>query len=193
MRAIQIGKWLLIAAVGCGLAFIVAVALVLMHWHLHGKQVLGVQTGSMRPFFAPGDAVIVQPVATKGRAAYRAGDIVAYRSLHDEAVVVTHRVVAVDQRTGWLTTKGDALQIGDPTIPPRLVIGKAEAVAPHLGTLLKTARQPIVLILAVYVPALGLVASEFRRLYRHFAEEIYRYHGVRAPSLGRRRATSGKL
>lgn len=181
-----------VVVLGCAVACALGLASMLLCWHLQHKQVLGVQTASMRPLIMPGDAVLVTP-RKAAHSPLRVGDVVAYHSLRDSSVVVTHRIVAIDSRTGWLTTKGDALSTNDPTIPPRLVIGSVTTVAPRLGTTLHYARQPVALALAVYAPALWIIVGECNRLYEHFAQRVYVLYGVRPRPFGGRRATSAKL
>jgi signal peptidase I len=138
--------------------------------HVRGARLLSVQTASMVPAFRPGDALVVAPVSARY---LRLGEIVSYRNPRNPNVTITHRLVAINKRTGWLTTAGDAYRSPDPSFPPGLLVGRAAAVAPGLGVVLDTLRRPIGLALAIYLPAGLIVAAEVRRLGRTYARPFY--------------------
>ncbi len=153
---------------------VLGIAAALLNWHLHGQQVLSVQTASMVPTFRPGDAVIVDPTdASK----LQPGQVISYQSPADPQVTITHRLMRVDQPTGWLTTQGDALDTADSTFPPRLVLGQVTTVVPHFGLILNALRRPLGLALLVYLPALIIIASEVKRLARCMPGKYYRLAG----------------
>jgi signal peptidase len=143
----------------------------LMMLHAGGGQLLSIQTGSMVPTFRPGDALIVGPVMASR---LRVGDIVSYRSPRDVTVTVSHRLVAINRYTGWLTTAGDAQHSPDPPFPPDLVLGRPTALAPHLGSVLNALRRPLGLALAIYLPATLIIIAEGRRLVRYYSRPLYR-------------------
>lgn len=147
----------LLIAIGAGLA-------VLRIGQLH---LLSVQTGSMSPAILPGDAVLVKPPGQ-----LKLGDVVSYHSPRNPRVTVTHRLVAIGP-SGWLTTRGDNRSLKDPSFPPRLVEGRAVARLPKLGYVLDAIHNPAGLLLAVYLPALSLLASETRRLAAAYARPLY--------------------
>jgi signal peptidase len=138
--------------------------------HAGGERLLSIQTGSMIPTFRPGDALIVGPVMVRQ---LRVGDIVSYRSPRNATVTISHRLIAINKHTGWLTTAGDAQHSPDQPFSSDLVVGRATALAPHLGTVLDALRRPLGLVLAVYLPALVIVVAEVRRLVR-YTRPIYR-------------------
>jgi signal peptidase I len=115
----------------------------------------------MAPTFRPGDALIVVPAKVKE---LHLGEIISYQSVKDSRVIISHRLIGVDSKTGWLTTSGDALRTTDKPIPPTQLVGRATAVAPHLGLLIDFLRHPIGLALIVYLPALAVIIAEIRRL-----------------------------
>jgi signal peptidase len=143
----------------------------LMILHSRGERLLSIQTGSMVPTFRPGDALIVGPVMANQ---LRVGDIISYRSPRNASITISHRLIAVNRQTGWLTTAGDALHSPDPPFSPTLVLGRATALAPRLGTVLDVLRRPIGLALAVYLPALVIMVAEIRRLIRCYSLPTYR-------------------
>ena len=85
-------------------------AAVAVFWlHLAIQPVL---SGSMRPAFGPGSAILTRSVPT---AALRPGDVVVFRPPHQTAGYA-HRVMSVtgDPRHPVITTKGDANPVADP-------------------------------------------------------------------------------
>ncbi|MDB5169503.1 MAG: peptidase signal peptidase [Candidatus Saccharibacteria bacterium] len=142
-------------------------------WYGNGGRIVAVQSGSMRPLFSTGDALLVSPMPT-----YRPGDIVRYQSPGNPGVTIAHRITHINKQTGWLTTKGDALSRPDQAIPPRLVQGRVIAVAPGLGRLLDLLHTPAALLALIYIPALALLTNEAWRLARQLRVP-YRVFGYR--------------
>lgn len=145
-------------------------AAVLGYARMQGLMLLSVQTGSMQPAIRPSDAVLLRLGA--GRLA--PGDVVSYRSLDNPKLVITHRVIAYDNNTGRVTTKGDALKQADRVFGADRVIGRVEYVVPMAGYAFDFLRHPAGLAVAVYVPALTLAYGEIRRLVRHYESRYYR-------------------
>lgn len=137
---------------------------------LRGYRLLSVQTASMRPTLRPGDAIVVAPIRPH---TIRPGEIISYRSPRDPQLIISHRLIRIDERTGWLTTAGDATQGHDPPFPPTLVAGQVTAVAPHLGSLLDAIRRPLGLFVAVDLPAATILIAEARRLACVYARPRY--------------------
>jgi signal peptidase I len=155
-----------------GLLLVSAVGLLLLR--VQGEQLLSVQTGSMEPVLYPGDAVIVEPL---NRRSLEPDIIVSYRSPRAPGLIITHRLVAIDPHSGWLTTEGDALESPDPEFSPRLVIGRVAAVAPRLGAVTDALRHPLVLAFALYIPAATVVVTEIKRLATANSRRHYRLRG----------------
>ncbi len=139
--------------------------------HARGQRLLSVQSASMVPVFRPGDALIVEPVPARK---LRVGQVVSYRSQLNPQLVISHRLIKIDQYTGWLTTQGDALHSADQPFPPDRLVGRALAVAPNLGYVLNFIRRPLGLLLVVYLPALSLVIIELRQLQTSFKPSFYK-------------------
>lgn len=98
-------------AVVCLVALAVfAVVLVARH---QGYQAVTMQTPSMSPVINPGDLVAVRPVAPS---AIQAGDIITFRQPIGDHLVVTHRVVRVEQTVEGpaFVTRGDRNETEDP-------------------------------------------------------------------------------
>lgn len=128
-------------------------------------ELLSVQSNSMRPLISRGDAVLVD----RGERLPRVGDIVSYVSPRNRQVVITHRVVAFDGRAGTFVAQGDNTQLADPQAPVRNIIGTVRYHVPVAGFLFDFFRKPYGLVLAVYLPAAGIVIAEVRRLGQHFS------------------------
>ena len=148
-----------------------------VYWFKHGHyQLLSVQSNSMRPAFAKGDALLVHAVATN---TLQPGSIVSYRSPVNPQLVVSHRLLALDRQTKLLTTKGDALRSNDPGIPADALVGEATALIPGGGKLIDVVRKPVGLLVFVYVPATIVVAYELRRLLKVQSGRTYRSYSYR--------------
>lgn len=152
---------------GCGLA---------LYRHAEGDKILSVQTGSMVPYFNPGDALLTRWILLPD---LHVGDVVSYRSPADQRVVVSHRLVSINYQTGKLITKGDALDMHDLPFPSGQVIGKVYKVLPHVGRGLDWLHEPTGLIIAVYTPAACALIYEAKRLSRQYTKPAYRCYGYR--------------
>src|SRR5690606_13199376 len=103
---------------------------------LAGHQMYIVLSGSMSPAFDAGSLVFVKPVAA---GEIQVGEIVTFRNPGDGEVVVTHRVVSVEETDEGIAfkTKGDANNIEDPELlPAGNVIGIVKFALPYMGYLM---------------------------------------------------------
>jgi signal peptidase len=162
----EVGRSILAALIV--LPLIVAFSLAVIH--AQGHKLLSVQTASMLPSIRPGDALIIAPAQPNQ---LHIGDIVSYHDQHQPRMIISHRLVSVDPKTGWLTTAGDALHSPDPTFPPNQIVGHATAIAPKLGFVLDSLRRPVGLILTIYLPAMLIIISEANHLMRFYARPFY--------------------
>lgn len=150
---------------------IAAAAVIAGLWKLGHLRLLSVQTDSMAPVYRPGDALLVGPASE-----LRPGEIVSYMSPTNPGVIISHRLVSVDN---LLVTKGDNLPKPDVAFSETLVVGRAAASLPRLGYVLDFLHKPIGVALSVYLPASALVIAEIRRLSRYFGRGYYRLFGFR--------------
>jgi signal peptidase len=150
---------------------LIALSLLFGYARNRNLTLMSVQTGSMRPFVSPGDAVLVR----EGQSRLLEGDVISYRSLDDPRVIITHRIVSLDQATGLIIARGDSAEADDKPIYADRVVGRVESVIPRLGFAFDFARTPYGLITLVYVPAVMLVAGEVMRLMKHFDRGRYRF------------------
>ena len=104
------------------------------------------------------------------------GDIIAYRNPRHTQVIVSHRLIGINYRTGKLITHGDALDLQDVPFPSNLVVGKVYSVIPNAGLALDWLHKPMGLISVVYVPAALVLASEARRLAKQYSKPYYQLY-----------------
>lgn len=109
-------------------------------------------TGSMSPLIKAGDVVVTTSVPT---AEIRVGDVITYAIPVENHRTVTHRVTEIltdDDGHMAIRTKGDA----NPTRDYWTAVLSGESVdrhvftIPHLGTVIRTLREPILLNALLY-------------------------------------------
>lgn len=150
-------------------AIAVAVSMGLIVLRLIGGQLLAVQSNSMQPVFAAGDALIVMPVKQ-----VQVGSIVSYQNPTGDNTTVSHRVIDASKELGVVTTKGDAQKGSSKVSVPDLhITGEAVGVVPNIGVIMTAVRNPIALLCFVYIPATALLIKQFDRLYNHFGQPRY--------------------
>lgn len=132
---------------------------------------MSVESASMTPAVKRGDAVVLRTVKPSELSV---GDIVSYRSPANQSVIITHRVVAVEQTWGLVITKGDNAQRNDRPVPMSDIIGRVDLRVAYLGAALNFLRSPAGLVVAVYLPALIIVILELKRLVQYYQRPTYR-------------------
>lgn len=159
-RVIGAAEALLAATVLAGVA---AVAVGAFVFHLGLSPVL---TGSMRPTFSPGDAVITRAVPVSS---IHPGDVTVFVP-PGETSQYAHRVTSVRATPGGvvITTKGDANPAGDAwhatlTGP---TAGKVVFAVPKVGRLMVWFATPLARALAIALVGLVLTAVGTRALLR---------------------------
>ena len=154
-RAARGADLLLKLALGAALAVFFFLAL-LPHTGLYRPET--VLSGSMKPYFSPGDMVIVTPEPVQD---VRVGQVISYHIPVGDRHVQSHRIVQV-VRGGehpLVRTKGDANNVRDPWTA-RLDGSTAwhvRLVVPKIGFLIVWLRDPLLRLLTVFV-APGLFA-----------------------------------
>jgi signal peptidase I len=168
MRILRV-TWLWLQLAG-GLLAAVAICWLITQAAFH-LRLLNVQTGSMRPTFRPGDALIMQKISGEPQV----GSIVSYRSPRNPNELVTHRVVHVFPNVESFQTKGDKLSMPDPVVRDSLLAGHVVAVLPGMGRVLGWLQSWRGLVVCVYLPAAAIAISELRRYERsHNSKRLYR-------------------
>ncbi len=109
-----------------------------------GKEAVVMQTGSMRPLINPGDLVVIRPVPVE---AIHPGDLITFREPTGSQVVVTHRVVRIENTDEGIAfvTRGDANLTDDPwTLRYLEPTGwRVAHIVPYVGQLQVVAAQPL--------------------------------------------------
>jgi len=129
-------------------------------WEEKGIRYYSVQSDSMTPAIKTGDLVIDKPVIISG---IKRGDIVSYASLSNHHLVVSHRVLSINNQR--LITKGDNLFSADPPVDFSAVQGRVFKVIPRAGYLLDSLKNPLGLFILVYIPVAIIAAAEFQTIY----------------------------
>jgi len=134
-------RWLRRVALAVGALFAILVALLTIGQRLLPYHVLPVYTGSMRPAFAPGSAVVVRPLAA---ADVRVGDVITFTDPR-RGEFVTHRVIRrISTASGpAFLTKGDANGVPDSwQVPARGHGWKLWFAVPRIGSVLGRIETP---------------------------------------------------
>lgn len=121
-----------------------------------------VQSGSMYPALKEGDFLV-----TKSEPQYTEGQIITFLDAQNpDGHSVTHRIEGVYPLSETLyQTKGDAnLRTDEQLIQQSSVLGRVVWRVPYIGTLLDWIKTPLGLVLCIFLPCLGIVLTEFRRI-----------------------------
>ena len=142
-----------------------------------GYQTSTMLTGSMAPLINPGDVVVTVPTPVSS---LKTGDIITYKIPVEDRRVETHRIVKLTRNgngSTTLRTKGDANNGADPweaTIQGDTVDVQA-ATVPYLGTVIRTLRQPAVLMALTYAVPGVLVLILLVRIWRKGPDALNGY------------------
>jgi signal peptidase len=148
------------AALVPGIAVSVLVLLPVLLLHLSGRDVLAVTSGSMRPAFDRGAAIVVERLASPD-SEVKVGDVIVARGAVG-GVATAHRVVAVQHEGAHVAyeTQGDANITPDRNhVAASMVEGRVVVALPFLGFVIEFARQPAGLV-GLFVLPLLLLASQ---------------------------------
>lgn len=156
----------------CGGRLVVAVSMVLAVTTVgglallraQGEQILIVNSGSMEPTFAAGDAVVVTPPD-----ALEAGMIVAFHDPGDAGRLTTHRIASLRPMDDglFIQTKGDANATADPNFTPAgSVVGVMNQRLPMVGRWLVFFQSPVGRAAVLGTPLVTLMVSEAAALLR---------------------------
>jgi signal peptidase len=121
----------------------------------------------MRPYFAPGDLLVLTPEPLRE---IRPGWVISFHAPLGDHRVQTHRVIHV-VRGGdhpLVRTKGDANDAADPWVA-RLhgtTAWRVRRVVPHAGQLVVWLREPVVHDLTVFLVPFLLGLAWIRRIWR---------------------------
>jgi signal peptidase len=114
-----------------------------------GWQLLPVLSGSMEPAIPVGSIVAVHPVPAR---ALHVGDVITFADRGNPDVLVTHRVVSLEERAGQqvAVTKGDANNTTDSwNVPIDQTVGRVNFSLPYVGYLVVWLGSSTVKLLAL--------------------------------------------
>ena len=97
--------------------------------------------------------------------ALREGDIVSFM---DDKIVVTHRIVKIEEQNGQklFTTKGDANNTEDPPISSDQIIGKYAGRIPRLGDFAIFLQKPLGMAVFIGIPVCAFIIYAIIRRQR---------------------------
>ena len=146
--------------------------LLLATWTLHSQktELLGVQTGSMKPSILVGDLVVTVP---RNFTELRVGSVISFRD--QQGVVVSHRLRQINTVARTVLTQGDRNSQPDGVVPAARIIGQVQLVLPGLGKITDGLRRPIGLVGVIYVPATLFIVWQLRLLQARL-KQPYRLH-----------------
>jgi signal peptidase len=140
--------------------------------NIAGNRIYVVLTGSMVPVFDPGSIVIDKEIKPDQVAP---NDIVTFKDPRDPNVLITHRVVQINQKNGSLifVTKGDANNGKDPfVVPARNIIGKVNYSVPYLGYILEFSKSPAgIKLLLIIIPGSLFLLTQLWKIIKILKEE----------------------
>lgn len=133
---------------------------------LVNRELLIVRSGSMRPTFDAGDAVIIR--STSGsQATLERGTVVTFESANNDGLLVTHRVVKVEKSGSaepTYVTKGDANPtVDDSPLTLDRLIGVVSGHIPRGGYVLYALQRPQLLAATIGSALLAQAAVMFTR------------------------------
>ncbi len=141
---------------------LIASASLLAIAELKGVKFMTIKSGSMGPKLHKSDLVVVTPLVDWPRV----GEIVSFSSRVTSGELVTHRVERVDTVHGYIVTKGDNLELTDPPLRRQQIIGKVVWHSSIAGQVEEKLRQPMGLVIAIYLPGIVIIVLELKRLLR---------------------------
>lgn len=125
-----------------------------------------VLSGSMVPFFDPGDVIFVSEIDPSD---VQVGDVLTFRVRPGSTTLITHRVIEIlDDGAGprW-RTQGDANEDPDPFIVhPNMLVGRYDFQVPWWGHLVNAIRSKTGYFVLILIPAGIVIIREFIKLYR---------------------------
>lgn len=178
MKNINIKKWInnivstiLIAVILLMVFFLVSSKLSGGGPKVFGKELLTVLSGSMEPGIKTGSIIAITPVDDP--TSYQKGDVITYKSLDNPNVLITHRIVEVQEQdsTVQYITKGDNNDAIDTSpIPASNVVGKyADFTIPFVGYILDFVKSKLGTILIIIIPGILLIGYAAVSVFRAIA------------------------
>lgn len=140
-----------------------------------GKEILTVLSGSMEPGIKTGSVIAVKPVGNPLVETFTKGDVITFKAVDNQNMMITHRIVDV-QGTGAnlkYVTKGDNNDAQDPMPVPagNVVAHYANFTIPYLGYILSWVKTKVGIAVLLFVPGLYLILQPLISLYRSMSKD----------------------
>ncbi|MGO5051642.1 signal peptidase I [Lachnospiraceae bacterium LCP25S3_G4] len=135
-------------------------SLVLCIPQLLGMTPMAVLSGSMEPSYPVGSLVFIKDVSPDN---IKEGTVITFH-LGEENLLVTHRVVEADKKSGTYVTKGDANHANDEEVVSSAnVVGAPLFTIPYVGYIamfLDTVHGKVIAILSVLVITMLMIVTD---------------------------------
>ena len=127
--------------------------------NIAGYRVYTIATGSMEPVLEVGDVIVIKEADYEE---LKVKDIITYesRAAGTEGMIITHRIIDMDDETKQLETKGDANEAVDPVIKDDQVLGKFVYKFTLISMLTKLVRNKIGFYFLIFVPLVVVIFLE---------------------------------
>lgn len=127
--------------------------------NIAGFRVYTIATGSMEPVLEVGDVIVIKEATYEE---LKVKDIITYesRAAGTEGMIITHRIIDMDDETKRLETKGDANEAVDPVIEDDQVLGKFVYKFTLISMLTKLVRNKIGFYFLIFVPLVVVIFLE---------------------------------
>ena len=124
-----------------------------------GFRVFTIITGSMEPELQVGDVILVQEKTFED---LKLKDVITYESKGHgtDGMIITHRIIDIDNATKKIITKGDANDIEDPAIDSSQVFGKVTYKFTLISLLTKLVRNKYGFYFLIFVPLVLVIFLE---------------------------------
>ena len=124
-----------------------------------GYRMFTIVTGSMEPQYTIGDVILVEEAKYEE---LKLKDVITYesRASGTEGMLVTHRIIDINEETQELLTRGDANDADDPVIKGDQVLGKVVYKFFLISLLTKLIRNKIGFYFLVFVPLVLVIFLE---------------------------------
>lgn len=151
--------WSILSTVIVALVAVAAVLLICLKFF--GMQVYSVVSGSMEPNIHVGALIVVRGTDFDD---LEVGDVVTY--VLSNGTPCTHRIIAIDSETKYITTQGDANNVEDGSVYYKNIVGKVVANVPLLGYIVYFVQNPpgsyVAVALAALIVALMFIPDIFK-------------------------------
>lgn len=162
-------KFIIIAVLVLYIAFL-AIQRFSNNSSIMGYRVFTIATGSMEPELAVGDVILI---SEEDAADLKIKDIITYESKAQgsEGMLITHRIININNESKEITTKGDANNVEDPIITSDQVYGKVVYKFVLISMLTKLVRNKFGFYFLVFIPLIVVIFLEIADFFTQAKDE----------------------